>query len=283
MRFFIIILIILIALILMDDLGMIKCDFFKRANCDIILQQPTYVEKMDNFYDNNKNTNEKYTAVIIEPRQHPALEFVLNNFLKNLDDNWNFIIFHGNLNIDYINKIIDEKLSQYKHRIKLINLNVDNLTINDYNLLLKNKNFYNDIPTETFLIFQTDSMICPKYFDRINEFLKYDYVGAPWPNNEVGNGGLSLRKKSKMLEIIDNCIEPNGINEDVYFSSRCDQLINIYKPDFEKAKLFSTELVLSENGSWGVHKAYDFHDLDLLETQCEGIKELTRLNKTKSN
>jgi hypothetical protein len=28
----------------------------------------------------------KYTAVIIEPRQHKALQFVLNNFLENLND-----------------------------------------------------------------------------------------------------------------------------------------------------------------------------------------------------
>jgi len=49
-----------------------------------------------------------------------------------------------------------------------------------------------------------------------NEFLKYDYIGAPWPNevgvnnasiskihlqkNRVGNGGFSLRSK-KLLEV----------------------------------------------------------------------------------
>jgi hypothetical protein len=74
-----------------------------------------------------------------------------------------------------------------------------------YNNLLKNINLYEIIPTENFLIFQTDTLINPKYKDLIYEFINYDYVGAPWIiNNQVGNGGLSLRKKSKMIDIIKN-------------------------------------------------------------------------------
>lgn len=144
----------------------------------------------------------KYSAVIIEPRSHPALEFVLNNFTTNLNDDWGFIIFYGNLNYNYIINIIT-KIPNYNIRIKLINLNIDNLTIKMYNDLLTNINLYENIPTETFLIFQTDTLINPKYKDLIYEFINYDYVGAPWiSNGDVGNGGLSLRKKSKMIEII---------------------------------------------------------------------------------
>ena len=54
--------------------------------------------------------NTTYTAVIIEPRKHKALQFVLKNFLENLDINWNIIIFHGNLNKEYIENIIDTDL-----------------------------------------------------------------------------------------------------------------------------------------------------------------------------
>ena len=44
----------------------------------------------------------KYTAVLIEPRKHKALPFVLNNFFENLSDEWSFVIFHGNQNYEYI-------------------------------------------------------------------------------------------------------------------------------------------------------------------------------------
>jgi hypothetical protein len=55
----------------------------------------------------------KYTAIIIEPREHKALSFVLNNFLSNLSNDWSFIIFHGNKNSEYVKNIVnnlEEKL-----------------------------------------------------------------------------------------------------------------------------------------------------------------------------
>ena len=52
-----------------------------------------------------------YTAIIVEPRKHKALSFVLQNFLKNLpEEEWSFIIFHGNKNLDYINYILENDI-----------------------------------------------------------------------------------------------------------------------------------------------------------------------------
>lgn len=254
----------------------------------------------------------KYSAVIVEPRSHPALEFVLNNFTTNLNDDWGFIIFHGNLNYDYIINIIT-KIPNYDVRIILINLNLDNLTIQMYNNLLKNVNFYEIIPTETFLIFQTDTLINPKYKDLIYEFINYDYVGAPWSfNSQVGNGGLSLRKKSKMIDIIKNkkyYLEINGqllelnkdtyesnvnLNEDMYFSlndtfsklnieNKSYNLIihhdvKLNKPDFETAKRFSSETILTEI-HFGIHKVYAWaENLQILYNYFPLALELGKLN-----
>jgi hypothetical protein len=126
-----------------------------------------------------KGGNSSYTAIIIEPRKHKALSFVLKNILENLNSEWNIIIFHGNLNKDYVENIINTQLQQYKKRISLKSLEKDNLSIEDYNTLLKTKKFYENIPTDIFLLFQTDSMIIPANKDKINDFLQYDYVGAP--------------------------------------------------------------------------------------------------------
>jgi hypothetical protein len=71
------------------------------------------------------------------------------------------------------------------------------------------------VETKFCLCIQSDGFVLnPQLWT--NEFLKYDYVGAPWPNavnlnngpvdklyfdkNKVGNGGFSLRSK-KLLEI----------------------------------------------------------------------------------
>jgi hypothetical protein len=220
-----------------------------------------------------------YTAIIVEPRKHNALSFVLNNFLENLSDEWKIIIFHGNLNKQFTQNIINN--SRYKLRIQMINLNVDNLTIREYNhLFMNDKSFYDKIPTETFLVFQIDTMIFPKYKHNINFFLKYDYVGAPWSFNlrndeNVGNGGLSLRKKSKMLEIMDKDLNKN-YNEDEYFS--CTNSVSLYKPSFEDAKKFSIEMVFSDE-SFGCHKPWNYNDNKKLIKIYPYIKELIQLNK----
>ena len=222
-----------------------------------------------------------YTAIIVEPRKHRALFFVLNNFLENLNDDWNIIIFHGNLNIDYINNIINNKLSKYKKRIALVNLCVNNMTVYDYNrLFITNKAFYNYIPTEIFLVFQTDTMICKKNKHLINEFLKYDYVGAPWPhfpknNSNVGNGGLSLRRKSKMLEIMEKDDDIN-LPEDVFFS--CSNKVNTYKPSFEQAKRFAIEHIYSDI-TFGFHKPWIACEYNKFCKLYPEIKELELLQK----
>lgn len=228
-------------------------------------------------YEYFENEKKKYTAIIVEPRKHKALEFVLNNFHKNLDNNWNIIIYHGNLNEEYIDNIIQKNNI---NRIKKINLKKDNLTIDEYNQLFKDKEFYKTIPTEVFLVFQTDSIICEKYKDNIHPFLQYDYVGAPWKKEkDIGNGGLSLRRKSKMLEIIDKCDDPEKIAEDLFFSYKCKDSINIFKPTFEESKEFSMETIESPKGSFGIHKAWLYLDNDMLERKCPGTKKLAILNQ----
>ena len=38
------------------------------------------------------NSGDSYTAVIVEPRKHRAFEFVMDNFLTNLDERWKAIL-----------------------------------------------------------------------------------------------------------------------------------------------------------------------------------------------
>jgi hypothetical protein len=242
----------------------------------VLLFYKFYIKQLEDFISESK-----YTAVIVEPREHPALLFVLNNILENLSDEWNVLIFHGNKNIEYLNNIIDTKLHNYKDKINLINLNVDNLTISEYNNLLTSESFYTQIPTETFLIFQTDSMISEKNKDNINKFLEFDYVGAPWSDSEqnsnVGNGGFSLRKKSKMIEKIIKCPYDN-VHEDLFFSD--DNCLKLYKPDKELAKQFSVEHVFYDN-PFAVHKAYEHikgQELNILTENVNGLDELMKLN-----
>jgi hypothetical protein len=105
----------------------------------------------------------KYTAVIVEPRQHNALEYVLLNFTENLGTDWEFIIFHGTHNIDFLNDILNKNQEKWKDfSIRLINLGVSNLSTREYSELFYSIHFYDNIYTEMFLVFQTDTFISRK-------------------------------------------------------------------------------------------------------------------------
>lgn len=231
----------------------------------------------ESYYE--KNSSNIYTALIIEPRKHFALEYVLNNFTKNLNHEWQFVILHGNNNEDFVKNITDKIPNK---KITLINLKVDNLTTAEYNALFYDKSFYNYIPTEMFLVFQTDTLICEKYKDRINDFLKYDYVGSPWRNGNVGNGGFSLRRKCKMLDVLDKCSHLKMYtstqlwNEDAYFSEKINDEYELYKPSFEEAKKFGMETVFS-NDVFGIHNCWKWLRQDELSKTFEYFPELKGL------
>jgi hypothetical protein len=229
---------------------------------------------------------EIYSAVMVEPRRHPALRIVLRNFLENLDERWGFIVFHGKENGEWLRNIIEINFKKEKGRIRLIELNIINFTLNEYNSFCISEDYFNNIPTEIFLRFETDTMICPKEKDLIYEFLKYDYVGAPWSVNlignsgrgKVGNGGLSLRRKSMMLEVIKKVPFPKYAHEDTYFTID-NKLVKLNMPSYEEAQLFSMETVFSQR-CFGIHKPWLYQEdkIEEIESRFPGYKELIRLH-----
>jgi len=247
----------------------------------ILMSISIYKERYENLNKNDK----KYTAIIVEPRKHRAMEFVLKNFVDNLSDEWQFIVFHGNKNKEYIEKIIDTNFQDKKTQIKLVDLKVDNLTIPEYNKLFFTKAFYDNIPTEMFLVFQTDSIIIKENAHKINDFMEYDYVGAPfvemdWNKNtdKIGNGGLSLRRKSKMLEVLDKCEIQKDVPEDIYFGALFCDKVKLHKPSYEKSKSFSVEQVYFDS-PFGIHKSWIFDDLAQLNKKYKDIGIIASLNK----
>jgi hypothetical protein len=109
--------------------------------------------------------------------------------------------------------------------------------------------------------------------------LQYDYVGAPWvSDNKVGNGGLSLRKKSKMIEIIKSKGYVH-LNEDIYFSSDVDNKIQYNVPDYTIAKLFSVETLFYDR-PFGIHNCWRYlnkENMDFLINKYSDLQELMNL------
>lgn len=155
-----------------------------------------------------------------------------------------------------------------RHLQEMLNcefINVDVNSIQDYNNLLMGKEFWNKIHEENILIFQEDSRLLR---EGIEEFFEYDYIGAAWNFPPyVGNGGLSLRKKTAMLKVLDTINVVPNMNEDIYFSNGCRSL-GLRLPPKDVAQRFSVETIFGL-GSLG------FHAIDkwLSPEQCKQIRK----------
>jgi len=188
------------------------------------------------------------------------------------------IFFHGTKNKEWLEKLINEQFPADKSRITLKDTGRARIDIAEYNRMMMGREILDQIPTEMFLVVQSDSILCKGEKELLKEFMGYDYVGAPWRNrSRVGNGGLSLRRKSVMLKIADKC--PKGEHmEDGFFAFGCEGA-EPRIPDFELAKKFSIESVYHPR-SFGVHKPW--HHLPdkgvALNQQCAGYDELKKLH-----
>lgn len=146
--------------------------------------------------------------LLIEPRIHYALEYVLKNALYHLDSRWGVTVVHGILNRDFVWRI--EKSIRGMRRIEIP---VTYMDVSHVNRLLTSSSFWEYFRDfDRVLMIQTDGLLLHGNLDR---FLKYDYIGAPWHReNErwgklsetipegVGNGGMSLRSPKAMLRVL---------------------------------------------------------------------------------
>lgn len=188
----------------------------------------------------------KKLAFISEPRKHKALGYVLENFLTMLPDDWNIQINYGLNNLEYIKKVIKNSKvissANSKDRIILKNLNVDNLTHREESDLLRTVEFYNNLKGDILLKFECDTILCPNSKHKIDDFLHFKYIGGywgnklyplnkPYPTLKPGgayapayggpqtlplNGGLSLRNKSTIINIIQTYFKEYVKSEKTY-------------------------------------------------------------------
>ena len=192
----------------------------------------------------------KYYLIIVEPRTHPNFEFVCKTMLRFTNIDWGLHVFHGEANAIFVKRILKDIPN-----VIFTNLNVTNLSIKDYNNLLTSVSFYEQILSRKFLLFQTDSCLLN---EGVEQYLQYDYIGAPWPHrrNKIGNGGFSLRDKNACIKICKLYPYQGRFHEDVYFSNHM-KIINANLPDFKTACSFSCELIPTTEIPLGVHQFVD--------------------------
>jgi hypothetical protein len=97
------------------------------------------------------------------------------------------------------------------------------------------------------------------------DFLKYDYIGAPWPNfdwcqiNRVGNGGFVLKSK-KFYKLEQKITQINGHNDVVVTNTYYNYFINneCKYASLDVACKFALEIPIPEC-EYNLEKCFGFH------------------------
>ena len=220
----------------------------------------TYKKYINNFFISDEDLQNKsdLEAVLIEFRCFNHLEVLIKNAILKLGPLWSHTIICGNLNYEFIKNIANN----ISKKIKVIKLQYYDMTTSQYSTLLASKEFWQTLNGKKILIYQEDSFIFKPLSPELIQ--KWDYIGAPWPKTQndtkglVGNGGISLRSRSTMIEIIDKIsindtvFNQSTINyikntkstvfpEDVYFALNMENFKIGNLADWESANEFSSE------------------------------------------
>jgi hypothetical protein len=213
---------------------------YKKDNQNLFKNYLNFFEEKLQNYIPEISEDSDYYASLFDLRPLTELLPIIKNHLyflnkNNLGIKWGLQIFHGNENEYFLKELLKDF-----NNIVYENLNIPNFKDRQtHTEILKKTDFWKKSKGKKILIFQNDSMLLKS---GIEEFLKWDYIGAPWKKPKegcfVGNGGLSLRTRDKMIEITEKYKSDLDMWEDIYFSKYTN---GNGLADIESARKFAME------------------------------------------
>jgi hypothetical protein len=227
-----------------------------------------FVKLCNNNSNQRELTSGKNCMLLVDNRKniHSAISCMIGYSKVNKSE-WDLVVCTDPDNRSYyldilgdVNFVTHDRITISKYR---------DFNIEDYNVIMKDVNFWKQLENyEYCLVIQDDGVLCAEGIER---FLKYDYIGPPWIINKealkeqgckqmVGNGGFSLRKVSKMIEVCEDDTRQNyymhnmmPVPEDVFFSSSDKLSI----PSVEIASEFGMEQIYNIK-ALGFHKPWPY-------------------------
>lgn len=171
--------------------------------------------------------NESKVALLIENRPNPILAPLMLHFISVVPPDWRFRFMGSVESVEHVNKsvAIREHVAAGKLDLTYIPANMSTGSQEEISRFLTTLWLYEVVlqPAEWLLVFQTDSILCANSRQTLNDYLEFDWVGAPWnPRGRFGgNGGLSLRRVSAMIDVLRNQERvPGSEPEDVWLTDR---------------------------------------------------------------
>ncbi|KAL8947851.1 MAG: hypothetical protein Q9222_005909 [Ikaeria aurantiellina] len=241
--------------------------------------------------ENLSTTNEKLSqqapdttkiATIVESRPLANLVPIVLAFSAVLGPRWPIRIFHTSENaaLLYRSLYIQRMIDHGQLDLQLLPPNVNFTTHEPVSAFFVTPWLWERLaPATHIFMFQADSMLCANSQYKVEDFLEYDFIGAPFTTGEGFNynGGLSIRNREKMLDIAQRYTrEPMSRYEDTWFVERLRQLplkpngepgANL--PSMDVASQFSVETIWKDR-PFGFHQIARWHPdkLDELKAWC---------------
>ena len=249
-------------------------------------------------FDVKHNRGSDRLAIIIDPRYDPLMEAVIENFMYLMNPNgWNLLIvsWKGHRNV-IMNRFPNCFFSPIDNdKIYMNEKGEPNITIDSYNVILMDPDFWKGLPSDYICIFQKDCIMLKMFPDY---FMHYDFCGASWHMKDVSlfnegiNGGFSLRKRDAMIECLEqvtnDMIEeyrsdarqnksvifkrvnheflklPLKKNEDVFFTYACEILRKVI-PDVIHRSFLAIESVYNPDTCVYHGWHYNYHNVEMAQ------------------
>lgn len=206
-------------------------------------------------------------ALLVETRPLPHLPALFTHMTTIIPPEWTFKFMGSAEALSFMRS--SPTISRFEESGKLQLLPIPgNYSLKDretISQMFTDINLYRDLlaPAEHLLVWQPDSIFCANAPRTLNDYLEWDWIGAPWSKTAAygGNGGLSLRKVSKIVEVLTNKTRKvgDGALEDLWLTNNLHDLPDNHMPNAAISKTFSVESVwddapLGYHVGWlGVH------------------------------
>ncbi|ERT01532.1 uncharacterized protein SPSK_07560 [Sporothrix schenckii 1099-18] len=222
--------------------------------------------------------NESKVGLLIENRPFPVLAPLMLHFISVVPPDWRFRFMGSIESVKKINEsvAIQEQVKAGKLDLTYIPSNMSTGSQEEISRFLTTRWLYEVVlqPAEWLLVFQTDSILCANSQHNLNEYLEYDWIGAPWSTHSRwgGNGGLSIRRVSAMVDILKDQVRVDGSEpEDVWLAERLG-----HRP---KSKVANGTVSLTFSGEMHLGEGARLENMTVSAASKDELEEAAREGK----
>ncbi|CAF4086557.1 unnamed protein product [Adineta steineri] len=232
----------------------------------IILLQ-FYIPHIALNFDISHNYTSKYPyiALIVDDRATQLLANAAINVLQHIPINWKVQI-----------------MTPYQHWLFYNKSSLGSLIQTNRVFLTPLEQTQNGLSTDEFINFILTSA---SFWHQVQDFLQYDFIGAPWYIGGCCNGGLSIRNRQKILQMLESGhihYRLHELNEDGWFTKNLPYF-NGYVAPISVAKRFAVETIYHSR-PFAVHKPHTSSigrtNMKHLCSECPEVKTITSYCQT---